>query len=390
MSSEPTSSRVHASAEWRRRLKNEAFRGLSRAVRTLTRGTVETDRIERILVLQLQQLGDTVIFTPALRAIRERYPAAQLDMLVNSVSYEFYKKCPYVDRFYVDRGPQGSQWRLRQILPLVHEIRRVGYDLAVADVTQVAARYSAICFLTGARMRVGFEADDRGFLYTTRIHRKPGANFIDCNLDLARALGADPTSTSVECFYDASDESIARQLLGTDMSDRPIVVVHPASNWQSKTWLGERWAKVCDDLVDRHGASIAFVGSARERAEIEAIASQMKGPAKVLAGETDLAQLAAVIATADLFIGTDSGPRHVASGTGKPQVTLMSSLDLPERWQFSRATEVVLRTDPACSGCLLSYCSHRKCMVEISESMVVNACSQLLARHFRYSSQHAR
>ena len=369
--------------DWGSLIKRATFRGLSRVIGPATRTDIETSRIDRILVLQMQQLGDTVIFTPALRAIRRRYPNARIDLLVNQISYQFYKKCPYVDHLYVDVGPQGKSWRLRQLLPLLRQVRRIRYDLVLADVTQVAARYATVAFLTGARMRVGFEADDRGFLYTTRLPRPEGADFIECNLRLAAALGASTDSRQVECFFDTQDYEYAGELLGAGNRNGPTIVVHPASNWQSKTWFADRWASVCDALVEEHNARLVFVGTEREASEITSIMERMKSPALSVAGRTSLSQLAAVIARADLFVGTDSGPRHVAAGTGRPQVTLMSSLDIKTRWHFNRPNEIVLRTDPSCSGCQLSYCSHRRCMDAISTSLVLNACSELLSRNCR-------
>jgi ADP-heptose:LPS heptosyltransferase len=97
-----------------------------------------------------------------------------------------------------------------------------------------------------------------------------------------------------------------------------------------------------------------------------------------VAGETDLCQLGALIARADLFVGTDSGPRHVAGAVRCPQVTVMSSLDDPWRWGLDRPSEVILRTDPSCHGCMLSECSHRLCLDLISADRVIAACQELL------------
>jgi heptosyltransferase-2 len=339
---------------------------------------LELSGIRAILVLQLQQLGDSVVFTPALRALRERFPDARLDMLCGPISFELYRKCRYLDNIYVHRPLEARRQRTREFFSLMRTLRRVHYDLAVADVTQTAAWYATVAWLAGAPQRIGFDVDHRGFLFTTRLQPPAESNFVDCNLSIARMFGMANPSPAVECFFDEDDRQYAEFLLGNTMGSGPIIGVHPASNWQSKTWFPERWATVADALVSEHGASIIYVGTSKEHQYIDDIIGRMKAPARSVAGETTLSQLAALLSRCDLFVGTDSGPRHIAAGTGISQVTVMSSQDRPARWNFKRDQEVILRTDPSCSPCLLNYCSHRQCMVEITEARVLGACRHLL------------
>jgi heptosyltransferase-2 len=266
-----------------------------------------------------------------------------------------------------------------ELLGILRSIRAARYDLCVADVTQTAALYGAVALLTGAPRRIGFDVANRGFLYTTRLPRSDQQNYIDCNLAIARALGAGSATPVVECFFDEADRESIDELLSSEGVRPPIIAMHAASNWQAKLWFRERWASLADALAERHGASILFVGSNREREYIEGIVARMRERAYSAVGRTSLAQLGALISRCSLFIGTDSGPRHIAAGVGCPQVTLMSSQDRPERWQFGHANEVVLRTDPKCSPCFQTYCWHRRCMSDITETMALEACASLLA-----------
>jgi ADP-heptose:LPS heptosyltransferase len=156
--------------------------------------------------------------------------------------------------------------------------------------------------------------------------------------------------------------------------------MHVASNWQSKTWEVERWANLARRLIDDHNCSVVFVGTDRERDYIAAVEGLVGRDTLSLVGLTDLCQLAALLARCDLFVGTDSGPRHLAAASGCRQVTVMSSQDRPTRWVFDRPSEVVLRTDPSCSPCFQSYCSHRTCMRNIDDTAVLAACVRSLER----------
>jgi len=376
--SELTLGTMEASArEW-------AIRVLSRLLGPLFERSLDLSAVRKILILQMQQLGDSVVFTPTLRAIRAKYPDARLDLLCSPVSFELYRKSPYADRLFVLPGaPSKANWRAWWTV--MRELRRVQYDVVIADVAQSSLLYGLTAALTGVRQRIGFARENRGFLFTHRLGTQPGQNFIDANLEIARLLRADDSIDTVQCFYDSNDTARAKELLGPESTRRPIIAVHPASNWQSKTWFPERWAVLLDRLQDDYDASIVLVGTAKEREYVQEILARMSRPARSLAGLTSLTELAALLAESDLFVGTDSGPRHIASGVGVRQVTLMSSQDSPDRWVFRREEEIVLRTDPSCSPCFSSYCSHRRCMEEISVARALSACKELLERGRRGS-----
>jgi len=358
-------------------VRERAIRILSRMIGPLFERSLELSAVRKILILQMQQLGDSVVFTPTLRAIRAKYPNARIDLLCSPVSFELYRKSPYPDRLFVLSGaPSKANWRRWWLV--MRELRRVQYDVAIADVAQSSLLYGFAAALTGARQRIGFERENRGFLFTHRLRTQAGQNFIEANLEIARLLRAGEYSDKVQCFYDSDDTARARQLLGLEASGHPMIAVHPASNWQSKTWFPDRWAALLDRLQNDYGASIVLVGTLKEQQYVQEILARMNRPARSLAGLTSLTELAAVLAESDLFVGTDSGPRHIAAGVGVPQVTLMSSQDSPDRWIFHREEEIVLRTDPPCSPCFSSYCSHRRCMEEISVASALSACRALI------------
>jgi ADP-heptose:LPS heptosyltransferase len=282
-----------------------------------------------------------------------------------------------VDHLLLDRWFHSRMRDLRAEFRLIRRIRATGYDLAICDASETSASHGFAALLTGAPTRIGFSANSRGFLYTSQLPMHPESNIIEDDLAIAVSLGADSVSRDVQCYFDDRDVQYARRLI--PMHDhKSLIAIHAASNWQSKTWVPERWASVIDTLVLRYDAAVIFVGTAGEREYIDGIRALMRTTAVSAAGRTSLAQLGALLSQCHLFIGTDSGPRHIAAGTGRPQVTLMSSQDYPSRWDFRRPRETILRTDPTCSPCFQSFCSHRRCMVEISEQMVLDACHEML------------
>ncbi len=337
--------------------------------------------LRRILVVQLQQVGDTVIFAPALRAIRERYPDARIDVLAHRVGAQLYRSCPIVDEIIEDPS-WGKRWL--HLLPLrtLMRLRARRYDAVVTDVTESSFAYSLLAWLVGAPVRAGFNQASRGALYNGRVPYDDSRGLLQSNLELARALGADVSVPREGIFVGEADRAHARSLLVRHamLESSPLVLIHPATNWESKLWFEDRWAAVADALVERYGASVLFVGTAAEGPLIERVRAHMRHRSSAAVGETDLPQLAALLEHADLFLGTDSGPRHLAGALGRPQVTIFSAQDYPTRWALDRPNEIRLRSDVACSPCLSAICPRgdRLCTRLIETAQVVEACARHL------------
>jgi ADP-heptose:LPS heptosyltransferase len=337
----------------------------------------------RILILQLQQIGDSVIFTPTLRALRARFPRSEIHMLASPVAAQFYKKSPHVDRIHVATSWSTSRKgkRLRPLVPVLRALRRERFDCVIADIAQQSFKYSLIAYLTGAPLRVGFNRDHRGFLHTCQVPFRPDENWVECNLDLARAFGLVTTGSREEVGFDASDVERLRDQLRSAGHDerRRLIVLHTGSNWQSRTWYTDRWARLADTLREEHAADIIFVGGSSEKVYVEGIRSLMTGPSISLVGATDIPALAALASRLDLFVGTDSGPRHVTGAVGAPHVTLMCAQDDTDRWLGFRPGEVIMRSEPACRGCYFATCAHKVCMDAIELDAVLARCRALMA-----------
>jgi ADP-heptose:LPS heptosyltransferase len=206
-------------------------------------------------------------------------------------------------------------------------------------------------------------------------------NWVECNLDLARVFGPVTTGSREEVAFDASDAARLREQLASagHVDSRRLIVLHTGSNWQSRTWYVDRWARLADILRDEHSADVVFVGGGSEQAYVDSIRARMTGPSMSLVGATDIPGLAALASRLDLFIGTDSGPRHVTGAVGAPHVTLMCAQDDTDRWLGFRLGEIVMRSEPPCRGCYFSTCAHKVCMDAIELDRVMARCESLLS-----------
>ncbi len=337
----------------------------------------------RILVLQIQQLGDTLAASGVVRAVSRRYPGASIDVLASPVAAGVYARSSHVRRIHTVARSTHALGRALAWARAIRVARRERYDCVLACTNHVSVRHGLLAWLTGAPERVGFDRGGRGFFFTVRLPVRTERSCYEENMDLARAVdclfGASEGEPA-DIAFDGSDErQVAALLVAHHIpAGRPLVVLHPGANWQSKTWYAERWSTVADALaVD--GYHPVFVGVASEAPLVQSIRLAMQQTSASLLGCITVPELAALLTQAALFVGTDSGPRHVAAAVGCLQVTIMSAQDVVTRWRIPGARETILRSEPPCAGCLQSSCSHRRCMNGIGADAVVRACREARA-----------
>jgi ADP-heptose:LPS heptosyltransferase len=333
----------------------------------------------RILVLQVQQLGDTLAAWAIVRAVHRRYPGATIDIIASPVAAAVYARYPHLGRIHAIPPSATVAGRAMAWARAIRAVRRERYDCVLACTNHVSLRHGLLAWLTGAPERIGFDRAGRGFLFTTRLAVQPERSCYEENMDLARAVDCAIAATDhgpEQLAFNSVDERHVSALLIVHRvpDDRPLIVFHPGANWQSKLWYADRWGGVADTLADE-GYYPLFVGVEREAPLVQEIRHAMRCPSASLVGETTVSELAALLGRAALFVGTDSGPRHLAAAVGCRQVTIMSAQDAPGRWRIPGARETVLRSTPPCAGCLRRTCSHRQCLGVILTEDVLAACS---------------
>lgn len=345
---------------------------------------IQSGDIKKILLIHLQQLGDTLVFTPAARALLEQCGHLQIDVLCNSVSYEVYKHIPHIRRFYVDKywfwGKNES--KLSLLFKLLREIRREHYDLAILDAEETALKYPIIAFLTGARYRLGYNVNWRGFLNNVIPDFPKSSNFIFRNLNLLRVAGVAPTSSDLWLPTSDSDKKAAQQILNRYGSDCIPIVIHQGSNFSSKHWFRENWIALSELLLQNPHVVLFFTGAERERAQVDAIVSMLSSERAIsLVGQTSIHTLKELIELANLFITVDTGVMHIGNCTNTKMIVLMSARDYENVWIEPSKRVLVLRKDVECKYCLGIDCptGTKECMKLITVEEVYKQALSLLS-----------
>ena len=339
---------------------------------------------ERIVVFLPNWVGDAVMFTPTLRAIRARYERAHLALLARPAPAAALAPNAWAQETIVDRG--GA-------LASACALRRRRFDLAVLGPNSF--RSALLARLGGARRRLGYNRDGRGFLLTDKLAppRSADGRFavtpaLDYYLELGAHLGCDVSDRRMELAVGDSDAARAEALLSEAGVEpgRPVVLVNPGASFgPSKLYPPERFAAVADALVDRRKAQIIINAAPSERAYADAVEAAMAHrPAANLARvDNTLGLLKAVVARSDLLITNDTGARHLAAALGASVVTIFGSTD-PGWTEIGYDRERIVRVDVPCGPCQRKRCplpvgpEHHQCMLGIAPEMVAAAAEELL------------
>lgn len=339
-----------------------------------------------ILVRATNWVGDAVMSLPALQAIRDRFPRAEITLLARPWVAELYARARFAGRVIPYTAGKGFRdWLGKRRAG--RELRADGFDCAI--LLQNAFEAALIAWLADIPRRVGYNRDGRGFFLTDAIP-VPSPGEIpphECYyyLELLRRAGfldQLPEVKEIRLGGAAEASEAGRQRLAeTDLGSEVIGVSPGAVFGNAKRWMPERFAEAAVRVASARRAAVALFGSAAERALCETVARGI-APSGVrvrnLAGETTLGQFIDLAAACRLFLTNDSGAMHIASAVGVPTVAVFGATDHTATGPVAPWSRVV-REPVECAPCKLRECpiDHR-CMRRVSAERVADTALKLL------------
>lgn len=333
---------------------------------------------ERVLVKEVNWLGDVVMSLPALRAVRRAFPQATLALLVKRELASFFDASQWLDKvipYAVARGRQGLADRRR----IIAQIRAGRFDLAVLFPNSFAAALWTV--LGRVPRRAGFVRDARGLLLTHKtapvrtLHEQHQVH--DYLYMLRHTLGIEGNAADYIPDVHEPHRATMRSWLAPRRrrpQGRLIALAVAAAYGPSKEWPVQNYATLIDALAARYGAECVLVGAPGERATCEQVAAASRQGAIVAAGDTTVGQAVALLSLCDGFAGNDSGSMHVAAALGIPTVGIFGSTN-PRRTGPLGPRARVLYRQIECSPCLQRTCrfGHYNCLTEITADEVSDA-----------------
>jgi lipopolysaccharide heptosyltransferase II len=332
----------------------------------------------RILIVRTDRIGDVLLSTPVIAAVRKAYPSAYIAMMVSPVARDIIDGNPYLDEVVIYDKDVGHRswwhsWRFARAL------RRKRFNLAL--ILHPTNRVHLVTYASGIPRRIGYNRKF-GFLLTDRIkHAKHlgERHERDYNLDLARFIGVPTLDDNLYMPIRASSEQwVAELFCRQGISEgMPLVALHPGASCPSKIWPHERFAQVADALSRQYGCTTIVVAGPADRGLSERVVRAMRSPVINLAGQTSLSQLASVLKRCRLFVSNDSGPVHLACAVGVPVVAIFGRNQpglSPLRWKPLGERDRILHKDVGCIECYAHNCAKGfKCLSAVTVGEVVAA-----------------
>jgi lipopolysaccharide heptosyltransferase II len=343
---------------------------------------------KNILCIRLDYLGDVLMCTPAMRAIKDAHPGRTITLLTSDSGAAAAPYIAEVDEVIEYAAPwmknsdphdAGADHELLQKL-LAHR-----FDAAVIFTTfsQSALPAAMLCYLAGIPLRLGHCRENPYRMLTDWITEPEPQEMVrhevKRQLDLVAAVGCRRIADVRLSFtVPPADLVWAAQHLSEAGIDKPWILIHPGATAAARRYPAHHWAQVTRALREALGYPVVFTGSAEEGGLIAEILQSADGEAISLAGELDLGKLGAVISLASIVIANNTGPAHLAAALGTPLVVLYA-LTNPQHtpWQVESR---VLFHDVPCRFCYKSICpqGHHDCLEKVEPSQVIAAVGELL------------
>jgi len=324
------------------------------ATGTATRRAVDTMRPTtagaHVLVAQTSFLGDVVLTTPLLAALRRRLQPRRMTIVVRPEAVPLVRHHPCVDAVIVD-DKRGGDRGVRGALRLARRLRRESIDVAVAP--HRSLRTALVLAGAGIPHRVGFAVGPWAILYHVRIQRDRRRHDVERNLSLLQAFGGpgDPERPRLTPSAGAAAR-VDALLRGLDIDPgRPLFGVSPGSVWPTKRWTPEAFAQVAHELEIRYGAQVLLLGSTDDVGVAARIAAMAGGSVINLAGQTDLDTFLALVRRLRVLVSNDSAPMHVAAALEVPVVAVFCATTPAQGYGPYGEHVAVVEADLECRPC---------------------------------------
>jgi len=354
--------------------------------------------VQRILIVQLDHLGDAVLTTAMLPGLKQRWPGATIDVLASLANAEVFQASPHISRVHVAEKNwferRSGCWSMfTAALGLGRRMKAEEYDLGIDVRGDILSIFLMV--LAGIPRRAGWSMGGGGFWLTNVARWEPGRHEVLSRLALLESLGIalpEPSQRRVQLeFQESHKRSVDMHLrrlwtphqwlraclhqadgqadYATHLA-APLVVVHSGAGTQAKRWPVSYWRRLIESLR-AEGFFVALIGAADD---VPFSGMIRRRPGVIdLTGQLQLQETLALLHRADLFIGVDSGPAHLAAVSGTRSVVLFSGTNRPAQWRPWSPEVLGLRHRVPCSPCHQKLCplADHACMTGMTPEHVL-------------------
>lgn len=333
--------------------------------------------MKRILIVNVNWLGDTLFVTPFIRAVRENYPKAYIAILTHPRCYKILEGNPNIDEIII----YDEKKEHRNILgkfSIISYLRAKKFDASF--ILRKSLSRTIILLFSKIPVRIGYRSGRAGFLLTRKVD-PPSKEMhkVEYFLNLARQVGIETKNKNYEIAISDNDIKRGNRILKeTRVKDKGFVALNAGGNWGPKRWPLENFAKLGDKIFERLKLDIVLVGAEKDISLAEKIAGFMKHKPFILCGKTDLKTLGAIFKKAACVVSNDSGPMHLAVAVKAKVVAIFGPTSPELTGPYGDAKYKVLRKDIGCKvPCYDLKCEDNRCMRAVTVEDAMEAVKEI-------------
>jgi lipopolysaccharide heptosyltransferase II len=338
-----------------------------------------------ILVIKLSALGDIILVTAALKALRERFPGARISCLVGREGAALLAGSPYLNEVVI-YDHKGKHRGVPGFIRVLRKLRHMRFDKIIDF--QNTHRTHWMAFLCMPRSSYGYRNRKSGFLLSDGIPDDvPGLSPVKHQFRVLKSLGIEyDDRVRLEFWPRKNDFLFARELLRAEWIDEKVhslvgMNIAASGRWPSKNWPIRHVARLCD-LLAADGIRVVVTGMDKDRALAQELISLAKSKPAVLTGKTNILQLGALISFCKVYVSNDSAPLHVAAAMGVPVIALFGPTS-PERHVPPAGRIRVISKQVKCGPCYKGDCRNPGCMNDITPQEVYQEVRNMLLAQSR-------
>jgi lipopolysaccharide heptosyltransferase II len=347
------------------------------------------DKARNVLCVRLDSLGDVLMCTPAMRALRDTRPRRVLTLLTSpggAAAAPFIPEIDHVVQYQAPWMKTSAAHDATADIAFAAQLAQQGYDAAVifTSYSQSALPAAFLCYLAGIPLRLAHCRENPYRMLTDWVAETEPERVVRHEvrrqLDLVAQAGARTANTRLSFSLSETDlATVARHLaLAGIAPDQRWILLHPGASAASRRYPAEHWANVIRQLADRLNWPMVLTGAVHETPLVDAIREACGVPVHSLAGKLSLGEMGAALKLASVVVSNNTGPAHITAAVGTPLVDLYA-LTNPQHtpWQVRHR---VLYHDVPCRFCQKSVCpeGHNECLTKIPPERVVDAVCNLL------------
>lgn len=348
---------------------------------------VDITKIKKALIIRHRAIGDIILVTPFIRALKKAIPDIEVDMVIEPMGIEILQGNPYLNKAIV-----FEKDRLKKA-PLVKKIQETykfykGLSDAKYDIVFDLwgnLRTALMCFFTGARYRVGFNFRGRKYFYNTVVKPDiPPKYNAFYHMDLLRAIGIKDDGGKADFYVTDADKKFADEFyskIGRQPQD-VVIGLNPAGSWITKRWPEYKFAELADKIVKSFkNIKIVIVWGPKEKVMAEKIYSLMKEDRTdvFLAPDTTLKQLGAIQLKMNAFVSNDGAPNHLAVALDVPSLTVFGPTNYKSWVPAGSLRHMEVHSGLKCAPCDRMKCpTEIECMNSIDSGGVFDVLTELL------------